>query len=71
MQDSDGLNSLISSFLAIKTHAPTDPPNCSSSFPPPFSFLVVFGEKKKGKKQKTKTKPKQIKSNQLIDWCQG
>jgi hypothetical protein len=34
--------------------------------------LVVFGEKKeREKKTKTKTKRKQIKSNQMIDWCQG
>jgi hypothetical protein len=67
-QHSDGLNSLIiSSLLAIKTHAPTSThqPNCSSSFPPPSSFLVVFGEKKKGgkEKNKNKTKTNQIKSN--------
>jgi hypothetical protein len=64
-------------LLAIKTHAPTQPPNCSSSsfcfdymvdlLPP---FWLFLERKKKGKK-KVKTKPKQIKSNQLIDWCQG
>jgi hypothetical protein len=67
MQHTDGLNSLISSLLAIKTHAPTNQTAPPPSFSPPLCFdytldllppFWLFLERKKRKKNKN-----QIKSN--------
>jgi len=77
-QDNDGLKSFISSLLCL-LYKPTYP-HTHQTAPPPlcFDYMVdllppfwLFLERKKKGKKKVKTKPKQIKSNQLIDWCQG